>query len=168
MQANFRDLQECHVLCDVCYTSPPNQHNQTPLPYVEYDAHLQPGIFHRAERVTTFRNRNLRMPDNADLSGELKASAPAFPLCLFSKAYVCVRVHFLLDLPLRHDFKPDALMAESFMAPSFPMHPPFPPSPPLLSFSPMQAKYDDGVLTITIPKKTPAAVGQGRKAVAIE
>ncbi|KAI3436578.1 hypothetical protein D9Q98_005994 [Chlorella vulgaris] len=32
------------------------------------------GIFHRAERVTTFRNRNLRMPDDADMSAELQAT----------------------------------------------------------------------------------------------
>lgn len=32
------------------------------------------GIFHRAERVSTFRNRNLRMPDDADLKGEIKAA----------------------------------------------------------------------------------------------
>lgn len=32
------------------------------------------GIFHRAERVSSFRNRNLRMPENADMEGEIKAA----------------------------------------------------------------------------------------------
>ena len=31
------------------------------------------GIFHRAERVSSFRNRNLRMPDNADMGGPINA-----------------------------------------------------------------------------------------------
>lgn len=31
-------------------------------------------MFHRAERVSSFRNRNLHMPDDADLEGKLKAS----------------------------------------------------------------------------------------------
>ncbi|PRW56154.1 kDa class I heat shock -like [Chlorella sorokiniana] len=31
------------------------------------------GVYHRAERVTTFRNRNLRMPEDADMSGDLQA-----------------------------------------------------------------------------------------------
>ncbi|GAB4820961.1 hypothetical protein N2152v2_008007 [Parachlorella kessleri] len=31
------------------------------------------GIFHRAERVSTFRNRNLRMPDDCDLQAQVTA-----------------------------------------------------------------------------------------------
>lgn len=32
------------------------------------------GVFHRAERVSSFRNRNLRMPENADLEGDIQAT----------------------------------------------------------------------------------------------
>jgi HSP20 family molecular chaperone IbpA len=31
------------------------------------------GFFHRAERVSSFRNRNLRMPDNADMQAAINA-----------------------------------------------------------------------------------------------
>jgi HSP20 family protein len=33
----------------------------------------EPGIFLRAERVSSFRNRNLRMPDDADMEGPITA-----------------------------------------------------------------------------------------------
>ncbi len=33
----------------------------------------EPGVFLRAERVSYFRNRNLRMPDDADMEAPLKA-----------------------------------------------------------------------------------------------
>jgi len=39
----------------------------------EEEDEKEEGVFHRAERVSSFRNRNLRMPDNADLQGEIKA-----------------------------------------------------------------------------------------------
>ena len=32
------------------------------------------GVFHRAERVSSFRNRNLRMPDDASMEGDIKAT----------------------------------------------------------------------------------------------
>ena len=60
------------------------------------------GVFHRAERVSSFRNRNLRMPENADLEGEIKA------------------------------------------------------------------KYEDGVLEITVPKKPAEAVQGPSRAIAVE
>ncbi|KAL4457560.1 hypothetical protein ABPG75_012425 [Micractinium tetrahymenae] len=46
-------------------------------PYAEREKEdvEEPGIFHRAERVTTFRNRNLRLPEDAD--GDTTSSRPA-------------------------------------------------------------------------------------------
>ncbi|KAL4440657.1 hypothetical protein ABPG77_000366 [Micractinium sp. CCAP 211/92] len=45
-------------------------------PYAEREKEdaEEPGIFHRAERVTTFRNRNLRLPEDADGERISKAS----------------------------------------------------------------------------------------------
>ena len=44
-----------------------------PHAHREEEDEEEPGVFHRAERVSSFRNRNLRMPDNADLEGDITA-----------------------------------------------------------------------------------------------
>lgn len=46
-------------------------HNPDPERAVEDEK--EEGIFLRAERVSTFRNRNLRMPEDADLEGDIRA-----------------------------------------------------------------------------------------------
>lgn len=46
-------------------------HNPDPERAVEDEE--EEGVFLRAERVSTFRNRNLRMPDDADLEGDIIA-----------------------------------------------------------------------------------------------
>ena len=45
-------------------------------PYAEREREddIEPGVFLRAERVSSFRNRNLRMPDNADMEAPIKAT----------------------------------------------------------------------------------------------
>lgn len=45
-------------------------------PYAEREREddIEPGIFLRAERVSSFRNRNLRMPDNANMEAPIKAT----------------------------------------------------------------------------------------------
>jgi len=44
-----------------------------PLAEREKEDEEEPGVFLRAERVSTFRNRNLRMPDDADMEGPITA-----------------------------------------------------------------------------------------------
>lgn len=45
-----------------------------PMAEREKEDEEEEGVFHRAERVSSFRNRNLRMPDNAVMDGPITAT----------------------------------------------------------------------------------------------
>jgi len=61
---------ECHV---EVHDKNVLRFGHNPLAEREKEDEEESGVFLRAERVSSFRNRNLRMPDDADMEGPLTA-----------------------------------------------------------------------------------------------
>ena len=113
----------------------------------------EPGVFHRCERVSSFRGRALRLPDNSDMA------AITAKVCGAGVCGGCV-VRWRGRRCSRRN-PPLTCHATS------PTHPTCPPTPTHV-VSPPGRQYEDGVLELTIPKKQAAPPKVEGRAIAVE